>query len=70
MRIAFAVNSHFQRAQRRPRPRHLRGAKLDPPLDFANVHRCAVPSAESRAGQGKYTDVALAAAHLHGMLDV
>lgn len=38
--------------------------------DFAKVHRCAVLSAESRAGQRKYTDVELAAAHLHGMLDV
>ena len=37
--------------------------------DFVNVHRCAVLSAESRAGQRKYTDVELDAAHLHGMLD-
>jgi hypothetical protein len=37
--------------------------------DFQNVHRCAVLSAESRAGQYKYTDIELAAAHLHGMLD-
>jgi hypothetical protein len=37
--------------------------------DFANVHRCAVLAAESRAGQRKYTDIELAAAHLHGMLD-
>jgi hypothetical protein len=37
--------------------------------DFVNVHRCAVLSAESRAGQRKYTDVELAAAHLHGMID-
>ncbi|MEA2782869.1 MAG: hypothetical protein QOK29_4413 [Rhodospirillaceae bacterium] len=37
--------------------------------DFENVHRCAVLTAESRAGQYKYIDIELAAAHLHGMLD-
>jgi len=37
--------------------------------DFANVHRCAVLAAESRAGQRTDTDVELTAAHLHGMLD-
>jgi hypothetical protein len=38
--------------------------------DFAKIHRCAVLSAESRAAQRKYTDIEVAAAHLHGMLDV
>jgi len=37
--------------------------------DFHKVHRCAVLSAESRAGQYKYADIESAAAHLHGMLD-
>jgi hypothetical protein len=37
--------------------------------DFEDVHRCAVLAAESRAGQRKYTDIELAAAHLHGMLE-
>jgi hypothetical protein len=37
--------------------------------DFHKVHRCAVLAAESRAGQYKYTDIELAAAHLHGMLE-
>jgi hypothetical protein len=37
--------------------------------DFEQVHRCGVLSAESRAGQYKYHDVELAAAHLHGMID-
>jgi hypothetical protein len=37
--------------------------------EFRNVHRCAVLSAESRAGQYKHTDIELACAHLHGMLD-
>lgn len=37
--------------------------------DFKNVHRCAVLTAESRAGQYKYIDIELAAAHLHGMLE-
>lgn len=38
--------------------------------DFKDVHRCAVLSAESRAGQYKYLDIESAAAHLHGMLEV
>lgn len=37
--------------------------------DFHVLHRCAVLAAESRAGQRKYTDVEIAAAHLHGMVD-
>jgi hypothetical protein len=37
--------------------------------DFHQVHRCGVLAAESRAGQGKYYDIELATAHLHGMLD-
>lgn len=37
--------------------------------NFKRVHRCAVLSAESRAGEYKYMDIELAAAHLHGMLD-
>jgi hypothetical protein len=37
--------------------------------DFENVHRCGLLAAESRAGQRKYTDIQLAAAHLHGMLE-
>jgi hypothetical protein len=37
--------------------------------DFKKVHRCAVLAAESRAGQYKYRDIELAAAHLHGMLE-
>lgn len=37
--------------------------------DFEKVHRCAILSAESRAGQYKHADVERAAAHLHGMLE-
>jgi hypothetical protein len=37
--------------------------------DFKDVHRCAVLSAESRAGQYKHYDIENAAAHLHGMID-
>lgn len=37
--------------------------------DFSKVHRCALLSAESRAGQYKYRDIELAAAHLHGAID-
>jgi hypothetical protein len=37
--------------------------------DFLKVHRCAILSAESRAGQYKHYDIENAAAHLHGMID-
>jgi hypothetical protein len=37
--------------------------------DFEQVHRCAVLSAESRAGQYKHHDIENAVAHLHGMID-
>jgi hypothetical protein len=37
--------------------------------DFQKPHRCAVLAAKSRAGQYNYTDIELAAAHLHGMLE-
>jgi hypothetical protein len=37
--------------------------------DFRDVHRCAVLSAESRAAQRDYEDIARAVAHLHGMLE-
>jgi hypothetical protein len=37
--------------------------------DFEKVHRCGLLAAESRAGQGKYHDIELAVAHLHGMVD-
>jgi hypothetical protein len=37
--------------------------------DFENAHRCAILTAESRAGQYKHFDVENAAAHLHGMME-
>jgi hypothetical protein len=37
--------------------------------DFKKVHRCALISAESRAGQYKYLDVEQAAKHLLEMID-
>jgi len=37
--------------------------------DFADVHRCAILSAESRAAQNKYADIQSATAHLHGLLE-
>lgn len=37
--------------------------------DFEKAHRCGLLAAESRAGQRKYYDVELAAAHLHGMME-
>lgn len=36
--------------------------------DFVNVHRCALISAESRAGQYKHTDIEQAAHQLHEMI--
>jgi hypothetical protein len=38
--------------------------------DFKNVHRCALLSAESRAGQYKHYDIENAAHQLHGMIEV
>ncbi|WP_405660687.1 hypothetical protein OG379_07895 [Streptomyces sp. NBC_01166] len=37
--------------------------------DFEKVHRGGVLSAESRAGQYKHTDIEVAVAHVHGMLE-
>jgi hypothetical protein len=37
--------------------------------DFHDAHRCAILTAESRAGQYKHFDIENAAAHLHGMMD-
>jgi len=37
--------------------------------DFENVHRCAVLSAEERAGRHRYHAIGAAAANLHEMLD-
>ncbi|HEV7918088.1 MAG TPA: hypothetical protein VGO97_00800 [Solirubrobacterales bacterium] len=37
--------------------------------DFEDVHRCALLSAESRAGQYKHSDIERATAHLHGMVE-
>jgi hypothetical protein len=50
-------------------PAETKGHYKFPYGDFQKVHRCAVLSAESRAGQRKYYDIELATAHLHGMLD-
>ncbi|MEU4392512.1 hypothetical protein [Kribbella sp. NPDC023855] len=37
--------------------------------DFRKVHRCGVISAESRAAQNDYDDIAKAVAELHELLD-
>jgi hypothetical protein len=50
-------------------PTETKGHYEFPYGDLTDVHRCAILSAESRAGQRGYTDIELAAAHLHGMLD-
>lgn len=48
---------------------HKKGRYKFPYGDFESIHRCGVLSVESRAGQYKYHDIELAAAHLHGMID-
>ena len=50
-------------------PEDTKGRYKFPFGDFNRVHRCAVLSAESRAGQYKYNDIEVAAAHLHEMID-
>jgi hypothetical protein len=50
-------------------PPETKGHYKYPYGDFTDVHRCAVLSAESRAGQYDHDDVKSAAAHLHGMLE-
>jgi hypothetical protein len=49
--------------------RETKGRFKYPYGDFENVHRCAVLSAESRAGQYDHEQIKAAAAHLHGMLE-
>ncbi|MCW2504625.1 MAG: hypothetical protein JWO79_2909 [Actinomycetia bacterium] len=50
-------------------PADTKGHYKFPYGDFERVHRCGVLSAESRAAQNDYTDIEVAAAHLHGLLD-
>jgi hypothetical protein len=51
------------------RPAEAKGHYKFPYGDFERVYRCAILSAESRAGQYKHHDIELAVAHLHGMLE-
>jgi hypothetical protein len=51
------------------KPKETKGHYKFPYGDFKKVHRCAVLTAESRAGQYKYLDIETAAAHLHGMIE-
>jgi hypothetical protein len=51
------------------KPEDTKGRYKFPYGDLQDVHRCAVLSAESRAGQYDYKEIELAAAHLHGMLE-
>jgi hypothetical protein len=55
--------------QGRFQTRSTKGRYKFPFGDFKKVHRCAVLSAESRAGQYKHYDIEQAAAHLHEMID-
>jgi hypothetical protein len=60
---------HWHLAIDDERPEDTKGHYKYPYGDFEDVHRCAVLSAESRAGQYGHRDVQNAAAHLHGMLE-
>ena len=51
------------------RPEDTKGRYKFPFGDFKRVHRCAVLSAESRAGQYKHMDIERAAAHFHEMIE-
>jgi hypothetical protein len=50
-------------------PEDTKGHWKFPYGDFEAVHRCALLSAESRAGQYKYMDIEKTAHELHGMLE-
>lgn len=50
-------------------PEHTKARYKLPFGDFKAVHRCAVLTAESRAGRSEYFEIELAAARLHRMLD-
>jgi hypothetical protein len=52
------------------RPPHTKAHYKLPYGDFQDVHRCGILSAESRAAQRHYEDIARAVAHLHGMLEL
>lgn len=51
------------------RPEDTKGRYSFPFGDFELAHRCAVLSAEVRAGQHKHRDIQTAVAHLHGEMD-
>jgi hypothetical protein len=51
------------------RPEETKGRYKFPYGDFKKVHRCAILTAESRAGQFKHFDVEAAAARLHELID-
>jgi hypothetical protein len=65
----YAAYGRWHLAVDDERPPDTKGRYKFPYGDFSDVHRCAILAAESRAGQRKYTDVELAAAHIHGMLE-
>jgi hypothetical protein len=51
------------------KPVDTKGRYKFPYGDFRNVHRCALISAESRAGQYKHFDIETAVHRLHQLLD-
>ncbi|MGZ3498184.1 MAG: hypothetical protein ACXWNK_07070 [Vulcanimicrobiaceae bacterium] len=51
------------------KPEDTKGHYEFPYGDLRDVHRCAVISAESRAGQYKHFDIEKAAARLHTLID-
>ena len=65
----YAAFGHWHLGVDDERPADTKGHYKFPYGNFESVHRCAVLAAESRAGQRKYEDIEMAAAHLHGALD-
>jgi hypothetical protein len=51
-------------------PEDSKGRYSFPYGDFERVHRCGVIAAEVRAARNSYFDIEVAAAHLHGALDL
>jgi hypothetical protein len=64
----FEVYAKWHLGMDDDRPADTKGRYKFPFGDFKRVHRCAVISAESRAGRYKHRDIEAAAAHLHEMV--
>ena len=65
----FGEYAHWHLGIDREQPEDSKARYKFPYGDFKKAHRCAILTAESRAGQYKYFDIQNAAAHLHGMME-